>query len=52
MLTATEEKLVQLRNRQRASAVEDFGSKSISSCSEFSLDESEGNSERAIGGTT
>ena len=29
--------------------VEDFGSKSVSSSSGFSLDESEGNSERATG---
>ena len=45
MLTATEEKLVQLRNQ------EDFGSKSVSSSSGLSLDESESNSERATGDT-
>ena len=32
-------------------SVKDFGRKSVSSSSGFSLDESEGNSERATGGT-
>ena len=32
-------------------SVEDFGSKSVSNSSGFSLDESEGNSERATGDT-
>ena len=44
MVTASEEKLVQLRNRKTSS-------KSVSSFSGFPLDKSEGNSEKATGDT-